>query len=84
MRQHAVSILDGFHSVADEVFAVATTDELHGRWPVGDEVHADDARGESEIVDAGRVDRRVKQVFDLVEAASCRSPSQRSAASGTG
>ena len=70
MSQHAVSILDGFHSVADEVFAVATTHELHCRWPVRDEVHADDTCRESEIIDAGRIDRRVKQVFDLVEAAA--------------
>ena len=45
MRERAVSILDGFHSVADEVFAIAATDELNGRWSVGDEIHADHARG---------------------------------------
>jgi len=62
-------LFDRLHGIENHVLAEASPDELHARGQILDEINWDDARGQTEVVDAVAVDRRVEEILGLLKTA---------------
>src|SRR5262245_22777587 len=62
-------LFDRRHRIENHVLAEASPDELHARGQILDKIDWDDASGQTKIVDAVAVDRRVEEILGLLQTA---------------
>src|SRR5262245_63183955 len=62
-------LFDRRHRIENHVLAEASPNELHARGQILNEINWDDAGGQTEVVDAVAVDRRVEEIPGLLKTA---------------
>ena len=77
INQTTGPLFDRRQRIENHVLAEAPPDELHARGQLLDEINRDDASGQTEVVDAVAVDRRVEEILGLLKPAR-RSPTDTS------